>query len=480
MASGRDDTTASDQGEPSSLLFEFGAGELNIVNLDEDYQDESDGTLLGDDFENLFVNPTPDVIFVREANLDQNLGEELRRLESYSFGGKTYKPGKTVELTDGDFLRITAIVPDHITQTAFLKGIKFRRNRLLGGLLEFKMNEVTMLLKCNGNDPRAAYHQSVETVQLADVVQIRQLVKTNQPFPTFSFREADPNYKSQGKDYVLKFGQLVCRTKQIQVSKNEGYLQVFRYNETDEGYGIEDGELRRIFRGGTKRGGASQEFLEGEESFDRNERARCGNIDLLHFHRRTPFLDNPTDLTDNTVHRTSDSLSAKQRYTFADAFCGAGGASRGAKAAGFRIEWGFDYDPAAMNSYHRNFYGTRCEQIPVHEFVTILTEDFKVDILHLSPPCQPFSLAHAKPGKNDELNQATFLAIEEVLAKVKPRIVTLEETFGLTAKIDALPWFGAMIQMFTKLGFSVRWKVFNLCDFGLPQPRKRLFIFASW
>lgn len=87
---------------------------------------------------------------------------------------------------------------------------------------------------------------------------------------------------------------------------------------------------------------------------------------------------------------------------------------------------------------------------------------------------------HTRPGQNDELNQATFSAVTELINKVKPRIVTLEETFGLTRQVDTLPWFTAMIQMFTKLGFSVRWKVFNLCDFGLPQPRKRLIIFASW
>ena len=112
--------------------------------------------------------------------------------------------------------------------------------------------------------------------------------------------------------------------------------------------------------------------------------------------------------------------------------------------------------------------------------MTVIDEDFQVDVLHLSPPCQTFSPYHVHQGKNDELNQATFFAIEELLKKVKPRIVTLEETFGLSRMLKHQDWLNAMIQIFTKLGFSIRWRVFNLCDFGLPQPRKRLFVVASW
>lgn len=462
-----------------SLIFQFGSSEPNIVDLDQVYEDESDGTLQGDEFEDRFVNPTPDVEVIGTSNLSRAPFEtHIQRLDVFSFDGTTYKPGKTVELLDGDFLRITAIVPDHNTELVALKGIRFRRNKLLDGFLEMKLNEVTMLLEYDETDPRDVNHQSVMTVQLLEVVKVRKMVKTNHQFPAFSFREVDDNYRKQGKEYVSMNGPLVCRTKQVLISKSEGYLQVLGCDEADDGYGLNDDDLRKNFRGETVKGGACKVWLPGEKSFDRNERAKCANIDLLHFNRRTPRLQNQD--TSRADDYAVDGLITEQRYNFADGFCGAGGASRGAKAAGLRVDWGFDYDRAAIDSYSRNFYGTRCEAIPVHEFVTILTEDFKVDILHISPPCQPFSPIHTRRGKNDELNQATFLAVADLIAKVKARVVTLEETFGLTLQVDALPWFKSIIQMFTKLGFSVRWKVFNLCDFGLPQPRKRLIIFASW
>lgn len=108
---------ASEYDDNSSLLFDFGTGEPNVVNLDEDYDNESDGTLLGDEFEERFVNPTPDTVSVRAVPSSTGAGfaNDLQRLDAWSFDGKTYKPGKIVELLDGDFLRITAIVPDYAT-----------------------------------------------------------------------------------------------------------------------------------------------------------------------------------------------------------------------------------------------------------------------------------------------------------------------------------------------------------------------------
>lgn len=90
-------------------------------------------------------------------------------------------------------------------------------------------------------------------------------------------------------------------------------------HEADEGHAIyiDDEEMRRNFRGETIEGSACQEWQTGEESF----------ID--------PRYYNPS----------------KPRYKFADAFYGASGVSSGAKAAGLRVDLGFDYHPAAIDPY---------------------------------------------------------------------------------------------------------------------------------
>ncbi len=392
--------------------------------------------------------------------------DNLKTLQTHSYDGRTLKPGKAIEMTNGAFLRITAILEDRRSGEITLKGLPFQRATSLQDLLEFKRNEVAMILKLDGDDPRDILEQSIEVVELAAVVRIRELVKTNQPFPALSYRDTDPSSIRMSKQYVHDHCRLVCRWSYVKITKNEGFLRRMTHVESDEGCSISQDQLRDNYRGPTTKGGDCPGWSDIDESFDLKERSRCSFINLLGFHSRAS--DIPSD------------RRQQQTYTFGDAFCGGGGASRGAYGAGLHVDWGFDHNPYAFATYHENFPYARCDGIAANDFATAINEEYKIDILHLSPPCQTFSPAHTRPGQNDEKNQATFLATEELLKKTRPRIVTLEETFGLTRTVDNLEWFNAMIQMFTKLGFSVRWKVFNLLDFGLPQPRKRLFVFASW
>lgn len=179
----------------------------------------------------------------------------------------------------------------------------------------------------------------------------------------------------------------------------------------------------------------------------------------------------------STVVNALASKVNQQRYTFGDCFCGAGGMSRGAVSAGLRIKWAFDFNLAACQTYGMNFYRTPIYNVWANEF-SEAEGDHKVDICHLSPPCQFFSDAHTIQGKDDDMNTASLFSIFNLLNKAKPRIVTLEQTSGLIRRHPI--FFNAVINMFTSRGFSVRWKVMNCADFGLPQRRTRLFIMASW
>ena len=168
-----------------------------------------------------------------------------------------------------------------------------------------------------------------------------------------------------------------------------------------------------------------------------------------------------------------------RRYTFGDCFCGAGGMSRGAINAGLRVAWGFDFNLPACRSYQLNFLGTPIYNVWANDFSNS-KKDCKVDVCHISPPCQFFSPLHTSHGKDDDMNTASLFAIESLLKKAKPRVVTLEETAGLVKIGLHKDYFNAVINMFTSQGFSVRWKVLNCADFGVPAQRKRLVIIASW
>lgn len=103
-------------------------------------------------------------------------------------------------------------------------------------------------------------------------------------------------------------------------------------------------------------------------------------------------------------------MNPYKKYTYGDAFCGAGGATRGAHMAGLQVKWGFDSNLNACTSWRANFPNASCYKMPSDEFVHLAQPsqanmrpiDVTVDILHLSPPCQFFSPAHTCEGVNDE------------------------------------------------------------------------------
>ena len=352
-----------------------------------------------------------------------------RILQTHSYDGRTLRHGKTVELTDGTFLRIKTLFEDRRSGGVFLKGFRYQRASSLGGLLEHKRNEVARILKLDKSDRRDILEVSTETIELSAVVKIRELVNTNQQFPALSYRETDPGSQMFSKDFIYDRCRLICRWNYVKVSRNEGFLKRMTEEESDKGYAIRQDILRYGFRGPTTKGGEGQAWQEAEEGFHLKERMRCFFIDPLRFH----------SLPANR-HR-----SRQQPYTFGDAFCGCGGASRGAYGARLRIAWGFDQDAHAIATYYANFPHSRCEGITANDFITALNEDYKVDILHLSPPCQTFSPAHTHQGRNDESNEASFLATEELLKKTRPRIVTLEETFGITRSVGGLVYSRAQL-----------------------------------
>jgi DNA (cytosine-5)-methyltransferase 1 len=162
---------------------------------------------------------------------------------------------------------------------------------------------------------------------------------------------------------------------------------------------------------------------------------------------------------------------AGQKLTYGDAFCGAGGSTRGAVMAGLHVLWGFDFWEQACETWRTNFPYAECYNKPAHKFVELAKRSeaqgfpdlMKVDILHLSPPCQFFSPAHTINGVDDEMNTASLFAVQAVIEVSRARVVTLEQTFGIACPRFRF-YFNALIQMFTAHDFSVRWAIVPLAQ----------------
>jgi DNA (cytosine-5)-methyltransferase 1 len=82
-------------------------------------------------------------------------------------------------------------------------------------------------------------------------------------------------------------------------------------------------------------------------------------------------------------------------------------------------------------------------------------------------------------GKDDQANYEAIYTVGPILEKVKPRIATLEQTFGLFTFEQHKANFYMLLYDIGKAGYDIRWRVQDLSEYGLVQQRKRLLIIAA-
>ncbi|MBO2526414.1 MAG: DNA (cytosine-5-)-methyltransferase [Bacteroidetes bacterium] len=150
---------------------------------------------------------------------------------------------------------------------------------------------------------------------------------------------------------------------------------------------------------------------------------------------------------------------------------GAGGQALGLDMAGFEhialIEYEQDYcDVLKLN---RPSWNVICED--VHNFDGKKYRD--VDLLAGGVPCPPFSVASKQLGQEDERD--LFPEAIRLVKEIKPKAVMLENVRGfLDPKFDE--YRNKILCDINNLGYRVKIKLLNACDYGVPQLRPRVVI----
>jgi DNA (cytosine-5)-methyltransferase 1 len=156
-----------------------------------------------------------------------------------------------------------------------------------------------------------------------------------------------------------------------------------------------------------------------------------------------------------------------------DIFCGGGGSSAGARAAGIELVGAIDMCPVATNTYRDNF--------PKAHVETGRLEDIKpsdvrkhvgsIDILLASPECTNHTPAKGSAPRC-EASRATAMHAVEYAREFKPRWLVLENV------VNMRPWsrFNELKMELKSLGYNLAEQVLDASDFGVPQSRKRLFL----
>lgn len=153
----------------------------------------------------------------------------------------------------------------------------------------------------------------------------------------------------------------------------------------------------------------------------------------------------------------------------------------GARRAGLDVRMGCDKNTPACKTYRANFPSTEVFETDVNTLITSgeLRRLPRLDIIHLSPPCQTLSPAHTREGKNDDDNDAALFAAQDIVPEARPRLFTLEETYGILSQQKHGFFFKKLVQCFTYWNYSIRWKVVDLRNWGVPMRRQRLLMIVS-
>lgn len=197
--------------------------------------------------------------------------------------------------------------------------------------------------------------------------------------------------------------------------------------------------------------------------------------------RKTKSISGPSSTRDR--HDSLSGLAEEDSYTFGDFCAGAGGMSRSAEQAGLKHSFLLDHWEDACRTLRLNFPCARVLEQDIFAFCTggNSASWMRVDVIHISFPCQTYSAAHTRPigtCPNDDANEATGYSVGPILKLTRPRVVTFEQTEGLFSRHPDS--FAALIEQLTAMNYNVRWRVLQCDRYGNVQPRKRLFVIASW
>lgn len=156
----------------------------------------------------------------------------------------------------------------------------------------------------------------------------------------------------------------------------------------------------------------------------------------------------------------------------------------------FDFVWANQWEPATKEQEAFDCYKTRfCyssdnekefSNIDIAKVDKIEIPDF--DLLTGGFPCQDYSVArsliHEKgiEGKKGVL----WWQIDEILRIKTPSFVLLENVDRLLKSPSKQRGrdFGIMLRCFMNNGYAVEWRVINAADYGMPQRRRRVYIFA--
>ena len=165
---------------------------------------------------------------------------------------------------------------------------------------------------------------------------------------------------------------------------------------------------------------------------------------------------------------------------FVSLFAGVGGFDLGFERAGWECVGQVEIDKHARSVLDKHWPDVvkHDDVVTAREWADECGLVGEVDVVCGGFPCQPFSVAGKRLGRDDLRGNLFWNALEFTL-HVEAHTLVLENVPGLLTA-DQGRTFGEIISDLAQAGFAhVEWRVVDSQFFGVAQRRKRVFIVAS-
>lgn len=159
-----------------------------------------------------------------------------------------------------------------------------------------------------------------------------------------------------------------------------------------------------------------------------------------------------------------------------DLFCGCGGLSFGFEMAGFEVALAIDMWSDAVKTFNHNHKNQVAYCKDIHDLTKEFLDEFNKDgeIVGVigGPPCQGFSTV----GRRDINDPRNHLYTEycRIVDTIRPDFFVIENVKGLMT-LSGGAFRDDIHTRFEALGYTVRDKIVNAADYGVPQNRQRVF-----
>jgi len=154
--------------------------------------------------------------------------------------------------------------------------------------------------------------------------------------------------------------------------------------------------------------------------------------------------------------------------TVGSLFSGIGGLDLGLERAGMEVIWQSEIDPYASRVLAKHW-----PKVPNYGDIKAINwgDIVRPDLLCGGYPCQPFSLAGKRGGKDDPRHLWPW--VREALSTLRPRYAVLENVRGHLSMGGV-----SVIGDLASIGYDAEWHVVSAASVGAPHRRDRVVIVA--